>query len=42
MIIIVRDIHFPGNDSLKHDKAIKACLIKLNIILYYCFSLDVH
>ena len=47
--LLFRDIHFVRsqtlatrtNDLLKPNNAIKVCLINLNIILYYSFSLNI-
>ena len=37
-----RDTNFIANDQLKLDNVIQSCLITINIILYYSFSLDIH
>ena len=40
-VSLFRDIHFVANDLLKLNNEIKACLINLNIILYYVYSLSI-
>ena len=42
MVCYLKKTHFVAKNTLKLDIVINICLINVNVILYYAFSLNIY